>query len=136
MHKGLALSLPRLGPSGPGTTGTRDGWDVEGVFGLLEGAFGSERLCPFRFRNVIFDIIPCEESGRFQVKAKFMGIDMERFQLHYQVGKLRWGWVVPLHLVLGAPGALSCGHLAVRLAAAAPAPCWLPRVGQTPPAQW
>ncbi|KAL2295627.1 hypothetical protein Nmel_018742 [Mimus melanotis] len=34
--------------------------------------------------NVIFDIIPCEESGRFQVKAKFMGIDMECFQLHYQ----------------------------------------------------
>ncbi|KFQ91122.1 Ras GTPase-activating-like IQGAP3, partial [Nipponia nippon] len=37
-----------------------------------------------QFRNVIFDIIPCEESGRFQVKAKFMGVDMERFQLHYQ----------------------------------------------------
>ncbi|NWH48746.1 IQGA3 protein, partial [Fregata magnificens] len=37
-----------------------------------------------QFKNVIFDIIPCEESGRFQVKAKFMGIDMERFQLHYQ----------------------------------------------------
>ncbi|RLV88778.1 hypothetical protein DV515_00015297 [Chloebia gouldiae] len=36
------------------------------------------------FRNVVFDIIPCEESGRFQVKAKFMGIDMEHFQLHYQ----------------------------------------------------
>ncbi|NXE94639.1 IQGA3 protein, partial [Menura novaehollandiae] len=41
-------------------------------------------LPPSQFRNVIFDIIPCEESGRFQVKAKFMGIDMERFQLHYQ----------------------------------------------------
>ncbi|CAN8206765.1 unnamed protein product [Coccothraustes coccothraustes] len=37
-----------------------------------------------QFRNVVFDIIPCEESGRFQVKAKFMGIDMEHFQLHYQ----------------------------------------------------
>ncbi|XP_069734794.1 ras GTPase-activating-like protein IQGAP3 [Phaenicophaeus curvirostris] len=37
-----------------------------------------------QFRNVIFDIIPCEESGRFQVKAKFMGIDMERFEMHYQ----------------------------------------------------
>ncbi|KFO79175.1 Ras GTPase-activating-like IQGAP3, partial [Cuculus canorus] len=37
-----------------------------------------------QFRNVIFDIIPCEESGRFQLKAKFMGIDMERFELHYQ----------------------------------------------------
>uniref|UniRef100_A0A8D2NTL3 IQ motif containing GTPase activating protein 3 n=1 Tax=Zosterops lateralis melanops TaxID=1220523 RepID=A0A8D2NTL3_ZOSLA len=37
-----------------------------------------------QLRNVIFDIIPCEESGSFQVKAKFMGIDMECFQLHYQ----------------------------------------------------
>lgn len=44
---------------------------------------------PSRFKNVIFDIVPCEEAGRFQVKAKFMGIDMERFQLHYQVGS--WG---------------------------------------------
>ncbi|XP_059688246.1 ras GTPase-activating-like protein IQGAP3 [Gavia stellata] len=43
-----------------------------------------EDLPPSQFRNVIFDIIPCEESGKFQVKAKFMGIDMERFQLHYQ----------------------------------------------------
>ncbi|XP_050183784.1 ras GTPase-activating-like protein IQGAP3 [Myiozetetes cayanensis] len=41
-------------------------------------------LPPSQFKNVIFDIIPCEESGKFQVKAKFMGIDMERFQLHYQ----------------------------------------------------
>ncbi|NWV27049.1 IQGA3 protein, partial [Origma solitaria] len=41
-------------------------------------------LPPSQFRNVIFDIIPCKESGRFEVKAKFMGIDMERFQLHYQ----------------------------------------------------
>ncbi|EMP31324.1 Ras GTPase-activating-like protein IQGAP2 [Chelonia mydas] len=37
-----------------------------------------------QFRNVIFDIIPCGEAGKFQVKAKFMGIDMEQFQLHYQ----------------------------------------------------
>ncbi|NXO20605.1 IQGA3 protein, partial [Cisticola juncidis] len=37
-----------------------------------------------QLRNVIFDIIPCEESGRFQVKAKFLGIDMEQFQLQYQ----------------------------------------------------
>ncbi|KAM6039288.1 ras GTPase-activating-like protein IQGAP3 [Chlamydotis macqueenii] len=37
-----------------------------------------------QFRNVIFDIVPCGEPGRFQVEAKFMGIDMERFQLHYQ----------------------------------------------------
>ncbi|KAM6234220.1 ras GTPase-activating-like protein IQGAP3 [Porphyrio hochstetteri] len=43
-----------------------------------------EDLPHSQFRNVIFDIIPCEEPGRFQVKAQFMGIDMERFQLHYQ----------------------------------------------------
>ncbi|XP_057265982.1 ras GTPase-activating-like protein IQGAP3 [Pezoporus wallicus] len=43
-----------------------------------------EDLPHSQFKNVVFDIIPCEESGRFQVKAKFMGIDMERFQLHYQ----------------------------------------------------
>nr|XP_009665959.1 PREDICTED: ras GTPase-activating-like protein IQGAP3 [Struthio camelus australis] len=43
-----------------------------------------EDLPVSQFRNVIFDIIPCEESGKFQVKAKFMGIDMEKFQLHYQ----------------------------------------------------
>ncbi|NXL75614.1 IQGA3 protein, partial [Leptocoma aspasia] len=41
-------------------------------------------LPPSQLRNVIFNIIPCEESGRFQVKAKFMGIDMECFELHYQ----------------------------------------------------
>lgn len=37
------------------------------------------------FRNVIFDITPGEEAGRFEVNAKFLGVDMERFQLHYQV---------------------------------------------------
>ncbi|CAM5175409.1 unnamed protein product [Eretmochelys imbricata] len=37
-----------------------------------------------QFRNVIFDIVPCGEAGKFQVKARFMGIDMEKFQLHYQ----------------------------------------------------
>ncbi|KAL9823233.1 ras GTPase-activating-like protein IQGAP3 isoform 1-T1 [Geothlypis trichas] len=41
-------------------------------------------LPPSQLKNVVFDIIPCEESGKFQVKAKFMGIDMEDFQLHYQ----------------------------------------------------
>ncbi|XP_057242524.1 ras GTPase-activating-like protein IQGAP3, partial [Malurus melanocephalus] len=41
-------------------------------------------LPPSQFKNVIFDITPCEESGRFEVKAKFMGIDMECFQLLYQ----------------------------------------------------
>ncbi|XP_068109676.1 LOW QUALITY PROTEIN: ras GTPase-activating-like protein IQGAP3 [Hyperolius riggenbachi] len=40
---------------------------------------------PFsQFRNVIFEITPCEESGKFQVKTKFLGVDMEKFQLSYQ----------------------------------------------------
>ncbi|XP_066465211.1 ras GTPase-activating-like protein IQGAP3 [Eleutherodactylus coqui] len=40
---------------------------------------------PFsQFRNVIFDIAPCEEPGKFQVKTKFLGVDMEKFQLNYQ----------------------------------------------------
>ncbi|XP_063295545.1 ras GTPase-activating-like protein IQGAP3 [Pelobates fuscus] len=40
---------------------------------------------PFsQFRNVIFDITPSDEPGKFQVKTKFLGVDMEKFQLHYQ----------------------------------------------------
>lgn len=40
---------------------------------------------PHSFRNVIFDITPGDEAGRFAVNAKFLGVDMENFQLHYQV---------------------------------------------------
>uniref|UniRef100_A0A8P0PJU9 IQ motif containing GTPase activating protein 3 n=1 Tax=Canis lupus familiaris TaxID=9615 RepID=A0A8P0PJU9_CANLF len=36
------------------------------------------------FRNVIFDITPGDEAGKFEVNARFLGVDMERFQLHYQ----------------------------------------------------
>ncbi|KAK1151497.1 ras GTPase-activating-like protein IQGAP3 [Acipenser oxyrinchus oxyrinchus] len=43
-----------------------------------------EDLPVSQFKNVIFDIIPCEEGGTFQVKARFMGVDMEKFPLHYQ----------------------------------------------------
>ncbi|KAL8184319.1 UNVERIFIED_CONTAM: Ras GTPase-activating-like protein iqgap3 [Gekko kuhli] len=43
-----------------------------------------EDLPVSQLRNVIFDIVPCGEAGQFQVKAKFMGVDMEKFQLHYQ----------------------------------------------------
>lgn len=40
---------------------------------------------PFsQFRNVIFEIAPSEEAGKFQVKTKFLGVDMEKFQLNYQ----------------------------------------------------
>jgi len=34
---------------------------------------------------VIFEISPTEEVGDFEVKAKFMGVQMETFMLHYQV---------------------------------------------------
>uniref|UniRef100_A0ABM5F3J8 Ras GTPase-activating-like protein IQGAP3 n=1 Tax=Pogona vitticeps TaxID=103695 RepID=A0ABM5F3J8_9SAUR len=37
-----------------------------------------------QLKNVVFEIVPCGEAGKFQVKAKFMGIEMEKFQLHYQ----------------------------------------------------
>ncbi|XP_004480659.2 ras GTPase-activating-like protein IQGAP3 isoform X1 [Dasypus novemcinctus] len=43
-----------------------------------------EDLPTSHFRNVIFDIIPGNEVGKFEVNAKFLGVDMERFQLHYQ----------------------------------------------------
>lgn len=42
-------------------------------------------LFSLRFKNVIFDIVPGEEGGTFQVKARFMGVDMEKFPLKYQV---------------------------------------------------
>ncbi|KFO10570.1 Ras GTPase-activating-like IQGAP1, partial [Balearica regulorum gibbericeps] len=37
-----------------------------------------------QFKNVIFEISPTEEVGDFEVKAKFMGVQMETFILHYQ----------------------------------------------------
>ncbi|XP_019518032.1 PREDICTED: ras GTPase-activating-like protein IQGAP3 [Hipposideros armiger] len=43
-----------------------------------------EDLPSSHFRNVIFDITPGDEAGKFEVNAKFLGVDMERFQLHYQ----------------------------------------------------
>lgn len=38
-----------------------------------------------RFKNVMFDISPTEEVGDFEVKAKFMGVEMEKVPLHFQV---------------------------------------------------
>lgn len=32
----------------------------------------------------MFDISPSEEVGDFEVKAKFMGVEMEKVQLHFQ----------------------------------------------------
>lgn len=42
-------------------------------------------LVTFRFKNVMFDISPTEEVGDFYVKAKFMGVEMEKVQLNFQV---------------------------------------------------
>lgn len=33
----------------------------------------------------MFDICPSEEVGDFEVKATFMGVEMEKVQLHFQV---------------------------------------------------
>eukprot|EP00079_Xenopus_tropicalis_P018799 XP_004921033.2 PREDICTED: ras GTPase-activating-like protein IQGAP1 [Xenopus tropicalis] len=44
-----------------------------------------EDLQANQFKNVIFEIAPTDEVGDFEVKAKFMGVQMETFMLHYQV---------------------------------------------------
>ncbi|MGH0153198.1 UNVERIFIED_CONTAM: hypothetical protein FKN15_023967, partial [Acipenser sinensis] len=44
-----------------------------------------EGLQTSQFKNVMFDISPSEEVGDFEVKAKFMGVEMEKVQLHFQV---------------------------------------------------
>lgn len=33
----------------------------------------------------MFDISPSEEVGEFEIKAKFMGVEMEKVQVHIQV---------------------------------------------------
>ncbi|XP_068166071.1 ras GTPase-activating-like protein IQGAP2 [Antennarius striatus] len=43
-----------------------------------------EGLQANQFKNVMFDISPTEEVGDFEVKAKFMGVEMEKVQLHFQ----------------------------------------------------
>ncbi|XP_038639978.1 ras GTPase-activating-like protein IQGAP1 [Scyliorhinus canicula] len=43
-----------------------------------------EDLSSNQFKNVIFDICPTEEVGDFEVKAKFMGVQMDSYMLHYQ----------------------------------------------------
>ncbi|KAM8793472.1 ras GTPase-activating-like protein IQGAP2 [Eudromia elegans] len=43
-----------------------------------------EDLQTNQFKNVIFDITPGEEVGDFEIKAKFLGVEMEKVQLHFQ----------------------------------------------------
>lgn len=68
-------------------------------------------LSCLRFKNVMFDISPAEEVGDFEVKAKFMGVEMEKVQLHFQVNtsqssspvntKTRWQMVKCAFPVIG-----------------------------------
>ena len=44
----------------------------------------TELICS-RFKNVVFDIIAGPERGSFNVKARFLGVEMEEFLLKYQV---------------------------------------------------
>ncbi|XP_045901398.1 ras GTPase-activating-like protein IQGAP3 isoform X2 [Micropterus dolomieu] len=37
-----------------------------------------------QFKNVVFDIVPGPEKGTFNVKARFLGVEMEEFLLKYQ----------------------------------------------------
>uniref|UniRef100_A0A671R1J3 Ras GTPase-activating-like protein IQGAP1 n=1 Tax=Sinocyclocheilus anshuiensis TaxID=1608454 RepID=A0A671R1J3_9TELE len=43
-----------------------------------------EGLQTNQLKNVMFNICPCEEVGDFEIKAKFMGVEMEKVQLHFQ----------------------------------------------------
>ncbi|XP_069736817.1 ras GTPase-activating-like protein IQGAP2 isoform X2 [Phaenicophaeus curvirostris] len=43
-----------------------------------------EELQTSQFKNVMFDITPGEEVGDFEIKAKFLGVEMEKMQLHFQ----------------------------------------------------
>uniref|UniRef100_UPI00358E305C ras GTPase-activating-like protein IQGAP1 n=1 Tax=Myxine glutinosa TaxID=7769 RepID=UPI00358E305C len=45
---------------------------------------GIDDLQPSQFKNVLFDIIPGDEVGNFDVKAKFMGVEMQKVQLQFQ----------------------------------------------------
>ncbi|NXI36617.1 IQGA2 protein, partial [Galbula dea] len=43
-----------------------------------------EDLQTNQFKNVMFDITPGEEVGDFEIRAKFLGVEMEKVQLHFQ----------------------------------------------------
>ncbi|KAK2502485.1 hypothetical protein MC885_019073 [Smutsia gigantea] len=57
----------------------------KGVLLEIEDLPTSQYVSPESRINVIFDIRPGNEAGKFEVNAKFLGVDMERFQLHYQL---------------------------------------------------
>ncbi|XP_032070317.1 ras GTPase-activating-like protein IQGAP2 isoform X1 [Thamnophis elegans] len=43
-----------------------------------------DELQPNQFKNVMFEITPGEEVGDFDIKAKFLGVEMEKVHLHFQ----------------------------------------------------
>uniref|UniRef100_A0A3Q3MEQ9 IQ motif containing GTPase activating protein 3 n=1 Tax=Mastacembelus armatus TaxID=205130 RepID=A0A3Q3MEQ9_9TELE len=43
-----------------------------------------EDLPSTQFKNVVFDISAGSETGSFSIKARFLGVEMEEFQLKYQ----------------------------------------------------
>ncbi|XP_008296555.1 ras GTPase-activating-like protein IQGAP3 [Stegastes partitus] len=43
-----------------------------------------EELPATQFKNVVFDIVPAAEKGTFNIKARFLGVEMEEFKLKYQ----------------------------------------------------
>lgn len=47
-----------------------------------------EELPPNQFKNVLFEIHATENVGVFHVYAKFMGVNMEKVELVFQVGYL------------------------------------------------
>uniref|UniRef100_A0AAY4BFN2 IQ motif containing GTPase activating protein 2 n=1 Tax=Denticeps clupeoides TaxID=299321 RepID=A0AAY4BFN2_9TELE len=50
----------------------------KGVILEIEGVQSNQ------LKNVMFDISPTEEVGDFEVKAKFLGVEVEKVQLHFQ----------------------------------------------------
>ena len=56
---------------------------IKSVVTLLVNVY--EILNCSRFKNVVFDIVPGPEKGSFNVKARFLGVEMEEFLLKYQV---------------------------------------------------
>ena len=45
---------------------------------------GIDDLQTNQFKNVMFDIIATEDMGIFDVRSKFLGVEMEKVQLNIQ----------------------------------------------------
>ncbi|KAM8960836.1 ras GTPase-activating-like protein IQGAP2 [Pelodytes ibericus] len=74
--KGEEKSTKKTKPSALRYTAAR--LHEKGVILEIEGLQSNQ------FKNVLFDITPGDEVGDFEVKAKFLGVEMEKVQLHFQ----------------------------------------------------